>query len=75
VLVPSTVPDGATQIYYTALGWVDPVVGNRLASLRLDPAQAYAADVPPVALVVTLAGMPTKCNPTLPSSDSRGCPP
>lgn len=75
VLVPSTLPDGATQIYYTPLGWVDPVVGNRLASLRLSPAPAYAGDVPPVALVVTLAGMPTKCNPTLPSSDSRGCPP
>jgi type IV fimbrial biogenesis protein FimT len=75
VLVPSTLPDGATQVYYTPLGWVNPVVGNRLASLRLTPAAAYAGDVPPVALVVTLAGMPTKCNPVLPSTDSRGCPP
>ena len=68
-------PDGATQVYYTALGWVDPVVGNRLSSLRLIPASAYAADVPPVALVVTLAGMPVKCNPAVARSDSRGCPP
>lgn len=75
VLVPSIVPDGATQVYYTPLGWVDPVMGNRLVSLRLDPAPAYAGDVPPVAVMVTLAGMPTKCNPVLPASDSRGCPP
>ena len=75
VLVPSTRPDGASQVYYTALGWVDPVVGNRLSSLRLTPASAYAADVPPVALVVTLAGMPTKCNPSVASTDSQGCPP
>ena len=75
VLVPAIVPDGATQVYYTALGWVDPVVGNRLSSLRLIPASAYAADVPPVALVVTLAGMPVKCNPVVARSDSRGCPP
>ncbi len=75
VLVPAIVPDGATQVYYTALGWVDPVVGNRLSSLRLIPASAYAADVPPVALVVTLAGMPVKCNPAVARSDSRGCPP
>lgn len=75
VLVPSRSPDGASQVYYTPLGWVDTVVGNRLARLRLDPVQALAGDVPPVAIVVTLAGMATKCRPDLPANDSRGCPP
>lgn len=75
VLAPSLLPDGARQVYYTPMGWVDPVVGQRLASLQLLPASAYAGDVPPVALVITLAGMATRCNPSLPVSDSRGCPP
>jgi len=75
ILLPSTQPAGTSQVYYTPLGWVDPLFAGRLGSLRLDPSMAYAGDVPPVALVVTLAGMATKCNPALPDTDSRGCPP
>ena len=75
VLQPTTLPAGASQVYYTPLGWVDPRFAGRLASLRLDPSAAFADEVQPVALVVTLAGMATKCNPTLPDTDNRGCPP
>ena len=75
ILQPTTQPAGSSQVYYTPLGWVDPQFANRLASLRLDPSTAFADEVHPVALVVTLAGMATKCNPTLPDTDNRGCPP
>ena len=75
ILQPTTQPVGSNQVYYTPLGWVDPLVAGRVNSLRLDASTAYAAEVPPVALVVTLAGMATKCNPTLPDTDNRGCPP
>ena len=75
VLQPTTLPAGASQVYYTPLGWVDPRIAGRLTSLRLDPSAAFADDVQPAALVVTLAGMATKCNPTLPDTDNRGCPP
>lgn len=75
ILQPTTQPVGSNQVYYTPLGWVDPLFAGRVNSLRLDPSTAYAAEVPPVALVVTLAGMATKCNPTLPDTDNRGCPP
>jgi type IV fimbrial biogenesis protein FimT len=75
ILVPTLLPAGSSTIYYTALGWVNTNVDDRLTQLRLDPAAAYAADVPVVALVITLAGMANKCNPTLPTTDSRGCPP
>ena len=75
ILQPTTQPPGTSQVYYTPLGWVDPQFANRLASLRLDPSTAFADEVQPVALVVTLAGMATKCNPTLPDTDNRGCPP
>jgi type IV fimbrial biogenesis protein FimT len=75
ILQPTIQPEGSNQVYYTPLGWVDPLFAERLASLRLDPSQAFASDVPAVALVVTLAGMATKCNPTLPATDNRACPP
>ncbi|MEV4778021.1 pilus assembly FimT family protein [Burkholderia sp. LMU1-1-1.1] len=75
ILQPTTQPAGSNQVYYTPLGWVDPLFAGRLNSLRLDPSTAFADEVPPVALVVTLAGMATKCNPTLPDTDNRGCPP
>lgn len=75
VLQPSSLPAGASQVYYTALGWVDTNFDQRLTQLRLDPAPAYALEVPVVALNITLAGMASKCDPTLPASDNRACPP
>jgi type IV fimbrial biogenesis protein FimT len=75
VLLPTTLPVGASQVVYTATGWVDTTFAQRLTQLRLDPASKYAHEVPVVALVVTLAGMATKCDPTLDTSDNRACPP
>lgn len=75
VLLPTTLPAGASQVVYTATGWVDTTFAQRLTQLRLDPASKYAHEVPVVALVVTLAGMATKCDPTLDASDNRACPP
>jgi type IV fimbrial biogenesis protein FimT len=75
VLLPTTLPAGASQVYYTATGWVDTTFAQRLTQLRLDPASKYAHEVPVVALAVTLAGMATKCDPTLDTSDNRACPP
>ncbi|MFA9218278.1 MAG: hypothetical protein ACEQSK_14405, partial [Sphingomonadaceae bacterium] len=72
---PTLAPEGATTIYYTALGWVNTTVPGRLTRLRLDPASKLAGKVPVVALAITLAGMPSKCDPTLAGSDSRACPP
>lgn len=75
VLVPSTQPAGSTQVYYTALGWVDTTYGERLTQLRLDPGSRHAGEVPVVALNITLAGTVAKCDPTLDGADSRACPP
>jgi type IV fimbrial biogenesis protein FimT len=75
VLQPTTLPAGASQVYFTSLGWVITGNNQRLTQLRLDPATAYLADVQPVALVVPLGGIAAKCNPTLPAGDNRACPP
>jgi len=75
VLQPSTLPVGNSQVYYTSLGWVDTNFPNNLTRLRLDPAAQYAGQVPVVALAITLAGMASKCDPTLAANDNRACPP
>ena len=75
ILAPVITPEGATEVYYTALGWVNTAVPLRLTQLRLNPDASLARQIPVVALSITLAGMPSKCNPTLAASDSRACPP
>lgn len=75
VLKPSILPEGSSQVYYTALGWVNTTFSERLTQLRLDPSSRYAGEVRPVALNIALAGMATKCDPTVTSPDSRACPP
>lgn len=74
VIAPTLKPSGAYAIYYTALGWVDTSVPNRLVRLQLDPLPAYAAQVPTSAISITLSGMPARCNIDLAASDSRSCP-
>jgi type IV fimbrial biogenesis protein FimT len=73
VLAPTHTPSGATAVYFTALGWVDTVFSPRLRRIDLLPARAGA--FPSSAVVITLAGLTAKCDPTVAASDSRVCPP
>ena len=75
VLVPTVQPQGSTGVYFTALGWVDTSDAGRLARLQLMPAADLRDAVAPVALVVTLAGIVSKCNPVIAAPDARACPP
>ncbi len=75
MLAPTVAPEGATAVYYTPMGWVDTSVDNRLTRLRFDPNTRYAQEVPVAAVAVSLAGMPSKCDPTKAAGDSRACPP
>jgi type IV fimbrial biogenesis protein FimT len=75
MLVPSMQPQGASVIYFTPLGWVDTTIKSRLTRIQFDPAPAYVADIPSSAVVVTLSGMASTCNPSATASDSRACPP
>jgi type IV fimbrial biogenesis protein FimT len=75
VLVPTVQPQGSTGVYFTALGWVDTADVGRLARLQLTPMADLRDAVPPVALVVTLAGIVAKCNPAITAPDTRACPP
>ena len=75
VITPTLLPAGAYFVYYTALGWVDTSYAGRLTRLQLDPMPAYAAQLPTTAIVVSLGGMPTRCDVGVAVTDSRGCPP
>ncbi|MGZ5199595.1 MAG: pilus assembly FimT family protein [Telluria sp.] len=67
-------PSNATAVYFTPLGWVDTTVAPSLQRIDLTPATSGAFR--PAAVVVTLAGVVSKCDPSiLPTAhDSRGCP-
>lgn len=75
VLRPSVLPEGSSQVYFTALGWVNTAFAERLTRLRIDAAGKYAHEVPAQALSITLAGMTIKCDPTASGADNRACPP
>jgi type IV fimbrial biogenesis protein FimT len=75
VLAQSLSPSGATDIYFTSLGWLDSTFPQQLRSIDLAPAAGHAGEFPTSSLRVTLAGMASKCDPTVAAGDSRMCPP
>lgn len=75
VLTPTLLPDGASALYFTPLGWVDTNFAARLTRIQLDPDVAHAASVRSTALVINLAGSVTRCDPAVAIPDSRACPP
>ena len=75
VVSPALTPEGTFSIYYTALGWVDTTFGARTTRITLSPGPGYESSLSATAVVVTLAGMPSKCDPNLAIGDSRACPP
>jgi type IV fimbrial biogenesis protein FimT len=75
MMTQTRLPAGATDIYFTSLGWVDTGFSPRLQRIELTPAPGRAGAFPSAAVVVTLAGLATKCDPTVDATDSRACPP
>jgi type IV fimbrial biogenesis protein FimT len=68
-------PSGATDIYFTSLGWLDPAFAQQMRRLDLAPAPGHAGEFPASSLRISLAGLATKCDPTVAAGDSRMCPP
>jgi type IV fimbrial biogenesis protein FimT len=66
--------DGADAVYFTPLGWVDSTVSPRIARIDLAPALGRSGAFRPMAVVLTLAGTASVCDPKVASHDSRGCP-
>jgi type IV fimbrial biogenesis protein FimT len=72
VLHTTLTPSDALAVYFTPIGWVDQAVTPNLSSIGLAPAKpgAFRAS----AVVLTLAGTVSKCDPNVAQHDSRRCP-
>lgn len=68
-------PATALAVYFTSLGWIDTTITPTLTEIQLAPAVGNANAFPTSKVVVTLAGVVTKCNPQVVVHDSRSCPP
>jgi type IV fimbrial biogenesis protein FimT len=75
VLMLSLTPSGADAVYFTPLGWVDGSISPRIQRIDLAPAPGRSGAFPAQAVVLTLAGTASICDPGVASHDSRGCPP
>jgi type IV fimbrial biogenesis protein FimT len=74
-LMLSLAPSGADSVYFTPLGWVDASISPRVRRIDLAPALGRSGAFRPQAVVVTLAGTASICDPGVAAHDSRGCPP
>lgn len=74
-LMLSLAPSGADTVYFTPLGWVDASISPRVQRIDLAPALGRSGAFRPQAVVVTLAGTASICDPGVAAHDSRGCPP
>ncbi|MFS2019370.1 Tfp pilus assembly protein FimT/FimU [Massilia sp. CT11-108] len=74
-LAQAVSPSGATEVYFTPLGWVDTAVAPYLARIDMAPSLTRAHAFAPLAVVLTLAGIASICDPAAPAHDVRGCPP
>ncbi len=75
ILDQDVLPLGASQVYFTPLGWVDTTFSSSLTRLTLKPNITGGRTFPTTAIVITLSGMASKCLPLAAAHDSRGCPP
>lgn len=66
--------DGADSVYFTPLGWVDAGVSPRVTRIDLAPAVGRNGAFREQAVVLTLAGTASICDPRVAAHDSRGCP-
>jgi type IV fimbrial biogenesis protein FimT len=75
VLANTLSPSGATDVSFTSLGWVDTRFSPGLTRIGLAPAAGHDGAFPASAVVLTLAGIASKCDPNAAGQDSRRCPP
>lgn len=68
-------PSGATEVYFTPVGWLNTNVSPQLNRIVLAPAYSRPGAFAPMAVALTLAGVASRCDPNAAAHDARGCPP
>lgn len=71
----SFLPSGATTVYFTSLGWLNPAVSPQMRQIVLSPSYQLPKAFPPVAIALTLAGIPSRCDPNAAPHTRTECPP
>ena len=68
--------DEGEAVYFTPLGWVDGTISPRVTEVGLAPAEGKESEFRPSAVMLTLAGVATTCDPSddIADGDSRRCP-
>lgn len=68
--------DDADAVYFTPMGWVDGAIAPRVTEVRLAPAEGKEDEFKRSAVMLTLAGIATTCDPAedIAAGDSRRCP-
>jgi len=66
---------GATEVYFTPLGWVDARIATRVTRIGLAPGRRRTGAFKPVAVALTLGGIATICDPGAAAHSAKGCPP
>jgi type IV fimbrial biogenesis protein FimT len=74
-MTSSVLPDGADDVYFTPMGWVDGRVAPRVSRITLAPSARRDRAFPPMAVALTLGGVATICNPASADRSPRKCPP
>jgi len=75
VLVQAVDPEEADSVYFTPVGWVDTTMAPRIARIDMHPSASHAGEFRSASVVLTLAGIATKCQPSAADSDPHRCPP
>jgi type IV fimbrial biogenesis protein FimT len=75
VMAQTLEPSGASEVYFTALGWVNPSIATHLTRIKLAPAMGRGTPFPSQTVALTLSGIASICNADAALHDSRRCPP
>lgn len=75
VLVQAVDPEDADSVYFTPVGWVDTTISPRIARIDMRPAERHGGEFRSASVVLTLAGIATKCHPGGDTADPHRCPP
>ena len=74
-MVSSVLPEGADEVYFTPLGWVDGRMSPRIGRIQLAPSARRDGAFAPIAVALTLGGVATICNPSPYDHSPKKCPP
>jgi type IV fimbrial biogenesis protein FimT len=75
VVTVTRLPSDALEVYFLESGWLDASLAPTLRRLTVGPSITHAGQYPDTALVLSLAGTLSRCDPSLSAGDSRACPP